>query len=86
MTGPVYLSNPDRNQIVEILRRRANDIATFKSDIEQDVGKKLNGFPGSVEMALTREMKRLRRLAGCAASRAGSPCRRNPKKRTRNNL
>ena len=61
MTGPVYLSNPDRNQIVEILRRRANDIATFKSDIEQDVGKKLNGFPGSVEMALTREMKRLRR-------------------------
>ena len=63
MTEPVYLSNSDRDAIVQILRRRANDIATFKGDLETDVGKKLNGFPGSVEMALTREMKRLRRLA-----------------------
>ena len=59
----VSLTIPDRRAIEEILRRRANDIATFKYDLEKTAGKTINDFPGSVEMALSREMRRLRRLA-----------------------
>ena len=59
----VSLTISDRRAISEILSRRANDIATFKWDLEKEAGKKIDGFPGSVEMALSREMKRLRRLS-----------------------
>jgi hypothetical protein len=59
----VSLMRADRLAIAEILSRRANDIATFKWDLEKAGGAKIDAFPGSVEMALSREMKRLRRLA-----------------------
>ena len=59
----VSLTRTDRLAIAEILSRRANDIATFKWDLEKAGGAKIDAFPGSVEMALSREMKRLRRLA-----------------------
>ena len=45
-------------QIAEILSRRANEIASFHSDYRSD-GKHF----GSVELALDREVTRLRRLA-----------------------
>lgn len=45
-------------QIAEILNRRANEIAGFSSEYRQDA----NHF-GSVELALSREIERLRRLA-----------------------
>lgn len=46
----------DRADIQEILKRRANEIASFKEDSRI-------AFPSSVEMALTNEIERLRRLA-----------------------
>jgi hypothetical protein len=47
----------ERKQIEEILRRRANEIAGFQSDLrgKQDIA--------SVDFALELEIKRLRRLA-----------------------
>lgn len=57
------LSFTDRKQIAEILSRRANDIATFKWDLEKKTGQKFDELPGSVEMALSREIERLRKLA-----------------------
>ena len=62
-TTPVELTDSDRRQICEILERRANDIATFKWDLEKKSGIKFDELPGSVEMAMSREIKRLRRLA-----------------------
>lgn len=52
------LTNSEREQIAEILNRRANEIAGFASDYRNDA----KHF-GSVELALTRETDRLRRLA-----------------------
>ena len=52
------LSPSDKEQIAEILNRRANEIAGFSSNYLKDG----NHF-GSVELALTREIQRLRRLA-----------------------
>jgi hypothetical protein len=44
--------------IEEILKRRANDVASFCDDFGIDRKK----LPGSVEMALSREIQRLREL------------------------
>lgn len=52
------LTNSDRQQIAEILDRRSNEIATFK----QEYCAKDNHY-GSVELALTREIDRLRQLS-----------------------
>ena len=52
------LTKTERQQIAEILSRRANEIAGFAGDYRKDG----NHF-GSVELALTREIERLRRLA-----------------------
>ena len=52
------LTKSERNQIAEILDRRANEIAGFSGDYMKDG----NHF-GSVELALSREIERLRRLA-----------------------
>ena len=52
------LTKKERNQIGEILRRRANEIAGFAGSYQNDP----KHF-GSVELAMTREMERLRRLA-----------------------
>ncbi len=52
------LTKSERKQIAEILDRRANEIAGFSADYKKDG----NHF-GSVELALTREIDRLRRLA-----------------------
>lgn len=52
------LTNSERKQIAEILGRRANEIAGFSGDYRKDA----NHF-GSVELALSREIERLRRLA-----------------------
>lgn len=59
----VELTKAEREQITEILERRANDIASFKGDVKHWTGDSFKEFPGSVEMALTREVNRLRRLA-----------------------
>ena len=45
-------------QIAEILERRANEIAGFAGDYRSD-----SKHFGSVELALSREISRLRRLA-----------------------
>ena len=57
------LSDSERRQIAEILDRRANDVASFKYDTEKKLGQPLGDYRGSVEMAMTREVARLRRLA-----------------------
>lgn len=46
------------SQIAEILDRRANEIAMFSSDYRSDTK-----HHGSVELALSREIDRLRRLS-----------------------
>ena len=52
------LTKGERKQIAEILSRRANEIAGFGGDYRNDPK-----HYGSVELALTREIERLRRLA-----------------------
>lgn len=52
------LTMRDREQIAEILSRRANEIAGFCDEYRR----KPDHF-GSVELAMTREINRLRRLA-----------------------
>lgn len=52
------LTKPERDQIAEILTRRAIEIAGFADDYRR----KPEHY-GSVELALTREIERLRRLA-----------------------
>jgi hypothetical protein len=51
------LTKSEREQIAEILKRRANDIAGYKMRNLKD------DEPASVEFALSREISRLRRLA-----------------------
>lgn len=51
------LTKTEREQIAEILERRANDIASHMRTVIKD------GEPASVEFAMTREISRLRRLA-----------------------
>ena len=53
------LTNVERKSIAEILSRRANEIAGYCGDYRNDPN-----HCGSVELALTREIERLRRLAG----------------------
>ena len=55
---PLDLSAAERSQIEEILNRRANEIAGFS-----DTYRKNPEHHGSVELALSREIDRLRRLA-----------------------
>lgn len=52
------LTKSEQKQISEILNRRANEIAKFSGDYRN----KPDHF-GSVELALTREIERLRTLA-----------------------
>lgn len=52
------LTKSERKQIAEILNRRASEIAGFSSDYRRD-----DKHYGSVELALTREIDRLRNLA-----------------------
>lgn len=51
------LTKRDREQIAEILHRRANEIAVFRAEYT-----KAPVYYGSVELALTREIERLREL------------------------
>lgn len=53
------LTKTERQQIAEILERRANEIAEFANEYQKNP----EHF-GSVELALTKEISRLRRLAG----------------------
>lgn len=63
------LSDRERKDIEEILRRRANEVASFISDlngrISDHIGKpfRVHDVPGSVELAIEREVSRLRTLA-----------------------
>lgn len=59
MRTSIYLTESERLQIAEILNRRANEIAGFAGDYRN----KPEHY-GSVELALTREIERLRKLAG----------------------
>jgi hypothetical protein len=58
MQNELTLTKSERKQIAEILDRRANEIAGFSSDYRNN-----KDHYGSVELALTREIERLRRLA-----------------------
>lgn len=53
------LTASEREQIAEILDRRANEVASFSLEYKRD-GKHY----GSVDLALTREIDRLRKLSG----------------------
>lgn len=55
----IFITASERQQIAEILNRRANEIAGFHTEYRN----KPEHY-GSVELALTRESERLRRLAG----------------------
>lgn len=57
------LTESDKTAIVEILLRRSNEIASFKMDLEAKTSTKFYELPGSVELALTREISRLRKIA-----------------------
>ena len=52
------LTKAEREQIGEILKRRAHEIAVFSDDYRREP----NHY-GSVEFALAREIERLRQLA-----------------------
>ena len=52
------LTRSEREQISEILRLRANEIAGFNDEYRRD-----EKHYGSVEFALSREIQRLRRLS-----------------------
>lgn len=52
------LTKSERKQIAEILDRRANEIAGFHGDYRHD-----DKHYGSVELALLREINRLRHLS-----------------------
>ena len=52
------LTKKEREQIAEVLRRHANEIAGFSGDYRNDPK-----HHGSVGLALAREIERLRRLA-----------------------
>lgn len=52
------LTKTERAQIAEILKRRSNEIAGFADDYRRDAK-----HHGSVELALSREIDRLRHLA-----------------------
>lgn len=52
------LTNAEKGAISVILKRRANEIASYKADMMKE-----KHHLGSVEMALTREIERLRDLA-----------------------
>lgn len=52
------MTKVESEEIAEILNRRANEIAGFSSEYQKDPK-----YYGSVELALTREIERLRRLA-----------------------
>lgn len=52
------LTKTEREQIDEILSRRANEVASYLSNYRSNPE-----HYGSVEMALSREVARLRRLA-----------------------
>lgn len=54
----IDLTKGERAQVAEILTRRANEIASFHGDYRS----KPEHY-GSVELALSREIDRLRRLA-----------------------
>lgn len=54
----IKLTASEQKQISEILKRRANEIAGFS-----DGYRRKDDHYGSVEMALTREVERLRNLA-----------------------
>jgi hypothetical protein len=60
---PLNLTISERKQIADILDRRANDNASFKYDTEKKLGTPLADYRGSVEMAISRETARLRRLS-----------------------
>ena len=57
------LTEDECEQIAEILERRANDVATFQDDIEKRLKEPLVDYRGPVEMAIKREVSRLRKLA-----------------------
>ena len=52
------LTKAEREQVSEILNRRAQEIAVYSDDYRREPS-----HYGSVEFALTREIERLRRLA-----------------------
>ena len=54
----INISKKECTQIAEVLSRRANEIAGFTNEYRSK-----EDHYGSVEMALTREMDRLRSLA-----------------------
>lgn len=59
----IELAPKDGEQIAEILTRRSNEIAGFKEQFRKPAVAGPAELPGSVELALSREIERLRDLA-----------------------
>lgn len=58
------LTDSEREQVAEILSRRANEVAGFREDHRETPHKpERQGIPASVDFALELEVKRLRSLA-----------------------
>ncbi len=64
------LTNSELDQISEVLSRRANELATFEGDLQKAFARLTSGqsllfnLPGSVDLAISREISRLRALDG----------------------
>ena len=57
------LTQTERDDIVEILNRRSNEVVTFEQDLKRSTAEKIPEFPGSVQLAISRETDRLRKLS-----------------------
>ena len=61
-SGSALLTDSERREVADILGRRANELASFREDIEKATATKFNGWPGCIDLAVEREMTRLRGL------------------------
>lgn len=57
------LTQAERGEIADILKRRANEAVTFEMDLQRLMGGTMAAFPGSVRLAIDREAYRLRGLS-----------------------
>ena len=62
------LTNSEINQICEVLIRRSNELASFEEDLRKAFARLTSerslcfSLPGSVDLAISREISRLRYL------------------------
>lgn len=65
----IKITETEGRAIAQILKRRANEVASYQRDLVERISHQtgrevhVHDVPGSVELALSREVERLRRLA-----------------------